>query len=312
MESESVAEPLLEFCDILATHGSVKTVQFYFSLLRMFKPRSKVNKAAKRREISESSDSSQSSVSFIQIESDSKRRRAGLTETRTEKGESQKDSDVTDRKGADQMILSAEDAFRVSGIDPGRDEDTRAQHERNREIQKQIASGELEEGVYRGQNAYRAYVPQDDERRAANAKFTGALGPNRSAANLRTTSRFDYQMDVCKDFKETGYCGFGDSCKFLHDRSDYKTGWELEREWNDQQRRLEKERVESARKGSIEEEEVDERNMCSACKKIWRDCTSPSCVTSCGHYFCEQCFVSTSMVSCASCGKPTNGIFSTP
>ncbi len=30
-----------------------------------------------------------------------------------------------------------------------------------------------------------------------------------------------------------GYCGFGDSCKFLHDRSDYKHGWQLEREWNE-------------------------------------------------------------------------------
>ena len=31
-----------------------------------------------------------------------------------------------------------------------------------------------------------------------------------------------------------GYCGFGDSCKFLHDRSDYKHGWQIEREWNEQ------------------------------------------------------------------------------
>jgi len=30
-----------------------------------------------------------------------------------------------------------------------------------------------------------------------------------------------------------GYCGFGDSCKFLHDRSDYKHGWQLEQEWNE-------------------------------------------------------------------------------
>lgn len=29
------------------------------------------------------------------------------------------------------------------------------------------------------------------------------------------------QPDICKDYKETGFCGFGDSCKFLHDRSDY-------------------------------------------------------------------------------------------
>jgi hypothetical protein len=34
-------------------------------------------------------------------------------------------------------------------------------------------------------------------------------------------------------FLRLGYCGFGDSCKFLHDRSDYKYGWQLEREWNE-------------------------------------------------------------------------------
>lgn len=33
---------------------------------------------------------------------------------------------------------------------------------------------------------------------------------------------------------DLGYCGFGDSCKFLHDRSDYKHGWQIEREWNEQ------------------------------------------------------------------------------
>lgn len=56
-------------------------------------------------------------------------------------------------------------------------------------------------------------------------------GPIRAPENLRATVRWDYQPDICKDYKETGYCGFGDSCKFLHDRSDYKHGWQLEREY---------------------------------------------------------------------------------
>lgn len=25
------------------------------------------------------------------------------------------------------------------------------------------------------------------------------------------------------------YCGYGDACKFMHDRGDYKSGWELDR-----------------------------------------------------------------------------------
>jgi RING finger protein 113A len=46
---------------------------------------------------------------------------------------------------------------------------------------------------------------------------------------VTTAPRFDYQPDICKDYKETGFCSYGDSCKFMHDRGDYKSGWELER-----------------------------------------------------------------------------------
>ena len=37
---------------------------------------------------------------------------------------------------------------------------------------------------------------------------------------------------LCKDYKETGYCGFGDTCKFMHDRSDYKHGWQMDKEFD--------------------------------------------------------------------------------
>lgn len=64
---------------------------------------------------------------------------------------------------------------------------------------------------------------------------TAALfGPQRASSNIRISCRFDYQPDVCKDYKETGSCGYGDSCKFLHDRGDYKMGWEIERDWEQQ------------------------------------------------------------------------------
>ena len=48
------------------------------------------------------------------------------------------------------------------------------------------------------------------------------------------------QPDICKDYKETGFCGYGDSCKFLHDRGDYKSGWQQEREWDAEQAKKKK------------------------------------------------------------------------
>jgi hypothetical protein len=53
--------------------------------------------------------------------------------------------------------------------------------------------------------------------------------PHHSPCRSCCIFRFDYQPDICKDYKETGFCSYGDSCKFMHDRGDYKSGWELER-----------------------------------------------------------------------------------
>ena len=53
----------------------------------------------------------------------------------------------------------------------------------------------------------------------------------RLSSTNRVSCRFDFRPDVCKDYKETGSCGFGDSCIYIHDRGDYKSGWQLEEEW---------------------------------------------------------------------------------
>ena len=44
-------------------------------------------------------------------------------------------------------------------------------------------------------------------------------------------------LSIAQDYKETGFCGYGDACKFLHDRGDYKSGWQLEKEWDASQER---------------------------------------------------------------------------
>merc|ERR1719326_2592971 len=75
----------------------------------------------------------------------------------------------------------------------------------------------------------------------------GLLGPTRNTlSNVRSTIRVEFwnassgtDGGICKDYKETGYCGYGDSCKYLHDRSDYKQGYQLEAEWEAKQKAIE-------------------------------------------------------------------------
>lgn len=45
------------------------------------------------------------------------------------------------------------------------------------------------------------------------------------------TTRTDYHPERCKDYYERGYCGRGDTCIFIHDRGDYKSGNQLDAEY---------------------------------------------------------------------------------
>lgn len=85
-------------------------------------------------------------------------------------------------------------------------------------------------GEYRGMNNYTDYKKGFRREHTIGAeKGGGQHGPLRANVHARVSCRFDYQPDICKDYKETGFCGYGDSCKFVHDRSDYKGGWEIEK-----------------------------------------------------------------------------------
>lgn len=63
-----------------------------------------------------------------------------------------------------------------------------------------------EDNVYRGQSGYDKYIEVKDNVQGSAAS---RKGPQRAPAHLRATVRWDYQPDICKDYKETGYCGFG-------------------------------------------------------------------------------------------------------
>ncbi|KAJ3090684.1 hypothetical protein HK102_002953 [Quaeritorhiza haematococci] len=174
-----------------------------------------------------------------------------------------------------------------------------------------------DEGLYKGMNKYKEYVNKKVEKTTQSNASSIRAGPLRGPTNIRISCRFDYQPDICKDYKETGYCGYGDSCKFMHDRGDYKTGWQLEKEWEEKEKAIKAGR-DAANKWLIEEEgggagegSDDEDELpfaCLICRMEFKD----PVVTKCGHYFCESCALKNHAKSpkCFACATPTMGMFS--
>lgn len=128
--------------------------------------------------------------------------------------------------------------------------------------------GDIDDGLYRGLNGYLPTINKTREQTDSKMK----TAPIRATANIRTITLVDYQPDVCKDYKETGFCGYGDSCKFMHDRGDYLAGWQMDKVDMGQQQQ------------AVEDEEEEVPFACLICRKPF---TEPV-VTKCGHYFCMK------------------------
>ncbi|KFD54036.1 hypothetical protein M514_05055, partial [Trichuris suis] len=187
--------------------------------------------------------------------------------------------------------------------DTERDRDSQAQFERALKIQEE-KRGKGEDNIYRGMNAYGGFIESKGSAVGNASNGLNRRGPLRAPVYIRRTVRWDYRPDICKDYKETGFCGFGDSCIFLHDRSDYKHGWELEREW--EQGRYGKE-DEDVHKYEIHEEEDKMPTECPICQQPFKN----PVITKCNHYFCEACALqhSRKTLKCFVCGKGTMGLF---
>ena len=167
------------------------------------------------------------------------------------------------------------------------------------------------DGMYKGIANYQSFIQKNPD------SLSRQVGPVKSSTNVRTITVTDFAPDVCKDYKQTGWCGFGEGCKFLHAREDYKQGWELDRDWEiaTKGKKLVGKTVASAnRPGPAgEEDEEDDALLesipfaCIICKKPY---TNPI-VTKCGHYFCESCVLKRYRKdpSCAVCGAGTGGVF---
>lgn len=164
-------------------------------------------------------------------------------------------------------------------------------------------------------------------RNKARNKF--AAGPIRAQTNVRVTARFDYQPDICKDYKDTGFCGYGDTCIYLHDRGDTMSGWQLEQAWEKQQEEERKKRAHeeqmqafvnshsgnstAAGTGGSSSTLTDDGLpfACYLCRKAFAN----PVVTNCGHYFCEACIlnhVRTESELCPVCQRETHSVFNHP
>jgi len=220
------------------------------------------------------------------------------------------DSDDSDEVSANTSINYAskgaviektdQNATAIRQLDTEMEKDQRSITERADKVQEET-KGQEDDKIYRGMNNYAQYI---DKKESLVGKRITVKGPIRAPTNIRSTVRWDYDPMICKDYKETGYCGFGDSCKFLHDRSDYKFGWQLEREEN--------EKGDNAGdsdddKYVISSEDDDMPVKCPLCRQVFKN----PVVTRCKHYFCEKCALEHYKKSqrCYVCGKQTSGMF---
>lgn len=179
---------------------------------------------------------------------------------------------------------------------------------RNRPAKPDHNAEPSNDGTYKGAAGYQSFIQKNP-----NAP-TRTVGPVKAPTNIRTITVTDFAPDVCKDYKQTGFCGFGDSCKFSHFREDYSQGWELDRDWEkvgDKAKKGGKGGVKSLAEAedSGEEDKALEGIpfACILCKKGYTD----PVVTKCGHYFCEKCALLRYRrnPSCAACGAGTGGVF---
>ena len=169
----------------------------------------------------------------------------------------------------------------------------------------------MPDGTYKGVANYQSFIQKNPD------ALPRQVGPVKSSTNVRTITVTDFAPDVCKDYKQTGFCGYGDSCKFLHARENFKQGWELDRDWEigTKGKKVVGKTVASANRSGPTGEEDEEDDaflesipfVCIICKKPY---TSPI-VTKCGHYFCESCALQRyrKNPSCAACGAGTGGVF---
>ncbi|EGT34863.1 CBN-RNF-113 protein [Caenorhabditis brenneri] len=227
-------------------------------------------------------------------EEEAKNQRLNIFQTKkseqrnTNASDDSEDSDDDDIAVATHSFAATRDAGPSGPLDQGATatlevdtdytRDAQAQFER---VQQQLKEGVEKDGkiLYKGSALYGAKEAKDTAKGNASSGYN-RVGPVRAPQFLRQTVRWDFAPDICKDYKETGFCTFGDSCKFVHDRSDYKHGWEIDEEYE-----AGKYGAEDDADYEIKDQDDTFPDDCFICGNPFVD----PIVTKCKHYFCTGC-----------------------
>lgn len=156
--------------------------------------------------------------------------------------------------------------------------------------------------------AFQSTFASESKLRNLTTQKTNAGPKPAPLASMRHTSRMDYAQDVCKDWMETGYCVFGDTCKFMHVRDESKPSWQLDAEWEAEQ--------ESKRRKSLKDDFSRQNENASAvikCKICGKEdrgqLVRPE---ECKDIFCQKCILTAFKKSqkCPACKNSLSGSFS--
>lgn len=186
------------------------------------------NKFARKRKQSseeEKNSSGDEATSSVVVKSDDKRKynpnyHSSTASKKTRKRDSDSDSDAGKSSG-DEIIVTYKskrsaqpEGPRDQGataeltIETEKDRDAIALFKKSQEINKEL-EGKADDNLYRGINNYTKFFKKKDTAQGNAGSGSNSVGPMRAPSNIRSTVRWDYQPDICKDYKETGFCGFG-------------------------------------------------------------------------------------------------------
>mmetsp|Transcript_7162 Transcript_7162/g.22920 ORF Transcript_7162/g.22920 Transcript_7162/m.22920 type:complete len:189 (-) Transcript_7162:51-617(-) len=141
------------------------------------------------------------------------------------------------------------------------------------------------------------------EKKKTNSTSSGVATIARTTSPVPTHSSspsFVYSDKVyCKDWNETGYCGYGDNCRFLHERFAGEGGAPVWAHEHDARRAKRKEVARPSRVPTSVEGCV----ACGAERPVF-----PTTFDRCSCVYCEDCAMPRCHKACLRCGVVNKGV----